>query len=234
MGSRLKFDIDNQPDLFTCGPTCLQAVYRYHRDNLSLTQVIAETPRVENGGTMAVSLGSHALRRGYRATIYTWNLQVFDPSWFPAEKEQLAESLRQQMRIKEKPKIRSACKAYREFLELGGEIRLNDLNASMIRKYLKREIPILTGLSSTYLYQEPREFGPASLPDPIQGTPQGHFVVLCGYDSEERKVLIADPLHPNPLAPVKAPYEVPLDPVICAIMLGIMTYDANLLILQPA
>ena len=32
--------------------------------------------------TLAVLLGCHALRRGYEATIYTFNLQVFDPTWF--------------------------------------------------------------------------------------------------------------------------------------------------------
>ena len=36
METRLSLDILPQPDELTCGPTCLQAVYRYYDDNISL------------------------------------------------------------------------------------------------------------------------------------------------------------------------------------------------------
>ena len=56
MESRLHFDILPQPDPTTCGPTCLHAVYRYHGDEMPLARVIAETPALEEGGTLAVLL----------------------------------------------------------------------------------------------------------------------------------------------------------------------------------
>lgn len=233
MESRLQFEIDRQPDLFTCGPTCLQAVYRFFGHDLPLSQVIAETPRQENGGTLAVSLACHALERGFRAVIHTWNLLVFDPTWFEGDAGSITQHLQEQRRFKKSERIQQATASYLRFLELGGELRMDDLNSALIRKYLKKQIPILTGLSATYLYREPREYGKESEPDTIRGIPQGHFVVLCGYESEQRKVLIADPLHPNPLADLTQPYLVGLDRVICSIMLGIVTYDANLLILLP-
>lgn len=233
MESRLQFEIDRQPDLFTCGPTCLQAVYRFFGRELPLDRVIAETPRQESGGTLAVSLACHALERGFRAVIHTWNLLVFDPTWFAEDPGRIAEYLREQRTFKGSERIQQATDAYLRFLELGGELRMDDLNSALIRKYLKQQIPILTGLSATYLYREPREFGENSAPDPIRGIPQGHFVVLCGYESEQKKVLVADPLHPNPLADRGRKYLVGLDRVICSIMLGIVTYDANLLILLP-
>ena len=82
MEARIALDILSQPDETTCGPTCLHAVYRYYRDDISLKQVISEAHLLEGGGTLEVLLACHALRRGYRATIYTYNLQVFDPTWF--------------------------------------------------------------------------------------------------------------------------------------------------------
>ncbi|MBD3673349.1 MAG: C39 family peptidase [Planctomycetaceae bacterium] len=233
MESQLQFEIGRQPDLFTCGPTCLQAVYRFFNYETQLQNVIDETPRLENGGTLAVSLACHALERGFRAMIHTWNLLVFDPTWFPSDPADLRAALIEQQQLKQDPRIQQASEVYLRFLELGGELRMDDLNSSLIRKYLKKNIPILTGLSATYLYREPREYGLDSHPDPIRGTPQGHFVVLCGYDSTQRKVLVADPLHPNPLANQNQKYLVGLDSVICSIMLGIVTYDANLLILIP-
>ena len=232
---RLKLEILPQPDLTTCGPTCLHAVYGYFDDILPLKQAITEIPQLVDGGTLAVVLGRHALERGYRATIITFDLQVFDPTWFDGNEvpdpDLLSDKLRRQMAQKESPKLRAATDAYLEFLALGGQIRMQDLTNELIRKYLNRSVPILTGLSATYLYQEKRELLD-STPDDIRGWPTGHFVVLCGYDRKNREVLIADPLHPNPMAAGQL-YHVSIDRVKCAILLGVMTYDANLLIIEP-
>src|SRR5207244_2038397 len=80
METRLKLDILPQPDDTTCGPTCLHALYRYYDDELSLDTVIDQVQSLEGGGTLAVLLACHALRRGYDATLYTYNLQLFDPT----------------------------------------------------------------------------------------------------------------------------------------------------------
>jgi len=229
---RLQFSILPQPDEITCGPTCLHALYRYYGDDLPLAQVITEVPMLEGGGTLAVLLACHALRRGYRARIYTYKLQLFDPTWLAPGAAGLAEKLRRQMEFKHDPKLQAASRAYLEFLELGGELRFEDLTTALIRKYLNRSVPIVTGLSATYLYRSPREFGPNADYDDIRGEPSGHFVVLCGYDRQARSVQVADPLLPNPVAPVQL-YEIGIDRVLCAILLGVLTYDANLLIVQP-
>jgi hypothetical protein len=233
MESRLHFDIAAQPDLTTCGPTCLHAVYQYFGDNVPLAQLAAETPRLEQGGTLAVLLGCHALRRGYRATIYTYNLHLFDPTWFRPGASSLAERIEAQMQAKDDPKLQAASRGYLDYLRLGGSVRMQDMTGNLLRRYLKKSVPVLTGLSATYLYNEPREAGVPSAPDDVCGVPQGHFVVLCGYDPHERTVLVADPLQPNPLSRNEPKYVVDLDRLICAIMLGIVTYDANLLIIQP-
>jgi ABC-type bacteriocin/lantibiotic exporter with double-glycine peptidase domain len=78
----LNFDIKAQPDEVTCGPTCLHALYQYYRDEIGLKEVIAEVKSLKSGGTLAVMLGNHALKRGYKASLYTYNLNTFDPSWF--------------------------------------------------------------------------------------------------------------------------------------------------------
>lgn len=125
-----------------------------------------------------------------------------------------------------------ASEAYLEFLSLGGELMGEDLTASLLRRYLKSGIPILAGLSATWLYRTPREFGRDGEFDDIRGEPSGHFVVLCGYNREARTVRVADPLQPNPLA-VHPLYDMAVDRVINAILLGILTYDANLLLIEP-
>jgi hypothetical protein len=232
MKSRLQLDILAQPDNVTCGPTCLHAVYRFYGDELPLEQVIRETPQLGEGGTLAVLLGCHALRRGYRAKILTCNLQIFDPTWFQPPFPNLAERLKAQMAFKQSSKLHVASEAYLEFLELRGQIHMEDFTSKLFRRYLNREVPILTGLSATNLYRSAREFGPNCEPDDIRGVPVGHFVVLCGYDGRKRSVLIADPFRANPFG-AGHKYQVPVNHVIRSIMLGILTYDANLLIIQP-
>jgi hypothetical protein len=229
--SRLTLEILPQPDDSTCGPTCLHAVYRYYGDGIPLRQVISEIEPLETGGTLAVHLGIHALQRGYPATIYTYNLNLFDPTWF-VKKLDLTERLRQQAEAKADPKLRTATDAYLEFLSLGGVLRFEELRPALLRRFLKRQVPVLTGLSSTYLYGCAREVGDHTLrEDDVRGIPTGHFVVLYGYDRETRRILIADPHQDNPLFGSHY-YEVSVNRALGAILLGVITYDANLLILE--
>ena len=94
METRLKLEMLTQPDNVTCGPTCLHALYRYYADELPLETLVAEVPRLDGGGTLAVLIACHALRRNYDATIYTYNLQVFDPTWFAPDAPPLADAVR--------------------------------------------------------------------------------------------------------------------------------------------
>ncbi len=229
----LGFDIMAQPDEVTCGPTCLQALYRYYKDNTSLKNVIKEVKHLKTGGTLAVMLGNHALKRGYKAHIYTYNLNIFDPSWFKQSPKKLTGYLREQMDFKYKRrKLHVASQAYIKFLESGGEIRYSELDEDLIKGYLKRSVPILTGLSATYLYGTPREIPQFDIYDSIKGEPSGHFVVITGYDEDKSSVSIADPMEPNPLGKGQV-YSVPFVRLINSIMLGIVTYDANLLVIEP-
>ncbi len=232
MKALLPFDMAPQPDEVTCGPTCLQAIYSYYNDPISLGQTIAEVPMLAEGGTLAVMLACHALQRGYTATIYTYKLQLFDPTWIELKAEQLVDKLRAQALFKSDPKLQVATEAYLQFLQLGGELQSRDLNGALIRRFLKQGRPIIAGLSATFLYRSAREFGPNCDYDDIRGEPSGHFVVLHGYDRGARTVHVADPLKSNPLTGTNN-YTTSIDRVINAILLGVLTYDANLLILHP-
>lgn len=236
----LRLDILPQPTDSTCGPTCLHAVYRFFGEDLPLDDVVREVGQLQQGGTLAVILGCHALRRGYDARLYTYDLQVFDPTWFRRERPvDLQAKLAAQMKVKASPRLHAATVAYIEFLRLGGELRMEVLTIDLIRRYLKKQRPILTGLSATFLYGETREYMPENPPpgrttvaDDVQGFPAGHFVVLCGYDPDTRMVLVADPLEDNPFTKDRI-YAVDIDRAFSAIMLGIVTYDANLLVIRP-
>jgi hypothetical protein len=115
---------------------------------------------------------------------------------------------------------------------LGGQLKLEDLTSELLLRYLENDIPILTGLSATYLYRHPREIGAINRPDDVAGRPVGHFVIVSGYDRELREAGVADPFLPNPRGETHY-YNVKLETLICSILLGVLTYDANLLVLFP-
>jgi len=228
---RLPLNMLPQPDETTCGPTCLHAVYTYWGADVPLPEVIARTHRMTHGGTFAIFLACDALRQGYQATLYTYNLTVFDPTWF-APGVDIAERLQRQREVKQDARLQHVTEGYLEFLRLGGRLRLADLSRPLIRGLLRRNLPIITGLSSTYLYRAVREYGPNDEPDDIHGLPSGHFVVIAGYDRKKRSVLVVDPYERHPYGPSHE-YWINIDRVIGAVLLGIVTHDANLLVIYP-
>ncbi|MFA5960041.1 MAG: C39 family peptidase [Tatlockia sp.] len=232
--------IHTQPDDESCGPTSLHAIYRYYGYDIELEQVVKSVERSFSGGTLSPLLGKHALQHGFQAKIYINSLDVFDPSWFYSDQgktcqDMLISKLKAQMRYKTSKGITQASRAYLEYLELGGQIYFYTLSVQLLRQYFIKKIPILTGLSATYLYRSSRERFTKkgeSIYDDIRGTPCGHFVVLCGYEPEKRVIVVADPHRENPISHDNY-YKVSSNSLINAILLGVFTHDANLLIIQP-
>lgn len=240
MKTEISLDIQAQPNDETCGATCLHALYRFYGlDDRPVMRLAKEIGRLPSGGTLAEILGSHALERGFDATIYTYHLQMFDPTWFASDGEvhdpdNVIFRLKEQIKLKRKAstRLKVATRAFVRFLELGGQLKLEDLTPRLISHYLSEGVPIIAGLSSTFLYREPRELPATNEPDDIRGYPQGHFVMLVGYDSERREVLVADPLNDNPPFYTNK-YRLDIGRLVNAILLGAFTHDANLLVITP-
>ncbi|MFN3545720.1 MAG: hypothetical protein ACK4UX_12805 [Thiobacillus sp.] len=124
---RLPVPMRPQLDETTCGPTCLDAVYRSWGAESDLAQVIDRTHKREHGGTFAIFLACDALRQGYQATLYTSTLTVFDPTWL-APGVDIAERLERQREAKPNDaRLQRVTPGYLEFLRLGGRLRLTDL-----------------------------------------------------------------------------------------------------------
>ncbi len=185
-----------------------------------------------NGGTLAVNLGQHALKRGYKATLFTYNLRLFDPTWFNADSYDLVERLSVQAKAKSDPTLLTATRAYITYLEMGGKIRFEDLDRHLIETHLERGIPLLVGLSATYLHRTMRERPWDDDYDDIHGTPAGHFVVLAGFDDHTKKIHVADPLFQTD-GENGGKFTVAVERLIGAIFLGVLTYDGNLLVIEP-
>ena len=230
-----KLKMERQPTDSSCGPTCLKAIYDYYDLPIDIEKVIREVKTLKTGGTLGACLGIHALDHGFDATLYTFNLEIFDPTWFfpkPIDKKILIQKLRLQRKMKHNPKLQDACDAFIEFAEKGGKIKMRDLSGNLIMRYLKRKIPIITGLSSSYLYKCARLLmkGEEAHQDDVLGIPEGHFVILESYNQESRLVTIRDPWQQNPYSH-DLKYEITKDHLLTAFLIGLLTYDANFTII---
>ena len=224
------FNIVAQPTETTCGHTCLQAVYQYLEDDTTLESIIESIPEYVDGGTFSVMLANHALARGYAATIYSYNLRVFDPTWSDLHAVPLVEKLSLRLETVTSRRAKANIAAYIDFLGLGGHVRFDELTSDLLAKLLLKRAPVIAGLNSTHLYRNSR-VKKNGKDDDIRGDVEGHFVTLFGYESSTDEVLVADPYRKNPLSDSLL-YSIDSQRLINAIMLGIVTYDANLLVIE--
>lgn len=233
----MRINMSVQPDDVTCGPTSLHSIYSYYGDAITLKEVIKSITYAQNGGTLAAYLGQHALQRDYNAELYVFNMDIFDPTWFSPRKlnsHQLIAKLTAQKTAKSSARIQESSAAYIKFLELGGKILYHELTVALLKIFFNRNTPVITGLSATYLYQNSREVDNAGIlvADDVNGYPTGHFVVLCGYNKNKRHIVVADPHRENPISH-DVFYNVGISRLINSIMLGVLTYDGNLLVITP-
>lgn len=226
-----------QPDDVTCGPTCLRKVYSFYGLDLSHDEVIASLERNEDGGTLAVFLGIAALDRAFRARIYSYDLRIFDPTWFALPPGALAEKIRARFPYLTDAKRLGAAHAYIRFLEKGGELCFDELTPALLKGIIDREHPVLAGLSATYLYRYSREAWDAATgrarDDDVRGEPTGHFVVISGYEHWGRQLVVRDPFEHVPTS-ADGRLVVDAERLTNAILLGDVTYDAVLLEVWPA
>lgn len=225
-----------QPDDATCGPTCLRKVYDFYGVSAEMEEIVAALERNDDGGTLAVFLGIAALKHGLKARIYSYDLRIFDPTWFDLPREELIERVEMRFPYLRDPKRLRAAHAYIRFMEKGGEMLFEELTPSLLKSIIDREHPILAGLSATYLYRFKRERWDEDdevlVDDDIAGEPIGHFVVISGYDQWGRRLTVLDPSEHVPTSE-HGRVVVDSDRLINAILLGDMTHDAVLLEVWP-
>jgi peptidase C39-like protein len=227
---KLDLHVSKQPDDESCGITCLQAIYDYYSHPTSLDKLKHEIEHWQTGGTVAVNLARHALTHGFEAEIHSYNIKIFDPSWNDLGPKDLALKLKKRQRKIRSKKQKQVIGFYLDFLRKGGVLKFDDLDEALFTRLFKAHHPIICGLSATYLYQQMRET-PDNQEDDIIGQPVGHFVVVSGWDPQSRTVTIQDPLRKNPLSD-SGTYTLPFTKFSNAVMLGILTYDENLLVIR--
>ncbi len=225
----LSISIERQPNDVSCGATCLYSIYHYYEDDITLEELLKEVKHVDNGGTLALLLGINALKRGYKALLITYNVDFFDPSWFVSPGVNIVSKLRLQKRWRHELIIQQYTPWYLDYIKDGGSITSEPFTEELVKKCIDHGDPLLIGVNVSYLYGESRIFRDRY--NDIRGMSEGHFVIICGYDTLKGTLLIADPWQTNPFS-LKSTYWVKFNHLITSMMLGVLTHDANVLVIS--
>lgn len=202
-------------------------VYAQNGLDVPFEEIVGDVERNEDGGTLAVFLGRAALARGLRARIHSWNLRIFDPTWWRLEPAELAEKLDRRAQAVRSKRLGNAILAYAGFVRSGGELGFADPTPALLREILDDGHPVIAGLSSTYLYAEMRERPNDMKQDDVRGEPTGHFVVVRGYRKRGREFLVSDPFVRRPEN--RRASWLPAERLVHSILLGVLTDDGVLL-----
>jgi hypothetical protein len=210
-------------------PDLLAQVYRFLGYERAVDEVISDTRRNADGGTLGVYLGISALRNGFRPTIYTYNLRIFDPTWRRLSPPEISGKLRERRRFVRSRRLKRAIAAYVEYLGMGCRVPVFRARCGFLVGLLQTGHPILTGFERNVpLWVRSRT--QRGVRRRFAASPRGISSSCAGYYPRSDRFVVRDPSSNIPFSR-NGKYTVEARRLIAAILLGDVTYDANLLVL---
>lgn len=196
-----------QPTITTCGQTALSILLSHFGEVINPLKIEQNVPQVQdkngqNMGTITQHMATWCIDKGYNVSLYTFDCQVIDQSWFGLGKDELVEKLRQREEGWTVPSLgelwtKEYARSYKEFIQHGGNLHITRAVTSELLYKLLENGPILPCLNFNTLYGVPKSRrlnNQEAVDDDINGVAINHFVVIYG-NNEDGNLLIADPWH---------------------------------------
>ena len=183
-----------------CEPTCLKQILDYFKIDSDMEDLIKRISGDKfKWNNWDYNTGRVAIEHGLKVIVYTRSAGIIDPTWFSLSSEGLLSKLKEEYAYFEKeeyvglPSFKEDINAAIKFLETGGRIDFTPISKKLIAGLLKKEKPLIAGVSYTLLVNAPREryFPEESCwkPDDIKGHPYGHVVVISGYKGNSFQIV---------------------------------------------
>lgn len=186
--------IAEQPTQVSCGQTALAMLLSYFDDRIAPEELMKDIPmlKTDDGkdwGTVIPDLAHWCMRRGYQATLHTFDSQLVHQTWAQLETDAIIHELKTLRDTFVFPTIgthisRTFIDAYVRYLSDGGILIIAPcITLSLIHTLLTNG-PFIATVSYANLYTAKG------------GTTATHFVVVYGSDANGN-ILIADPWKDN-------------------------------------
>lgn len=182
-----------QPRL-ECGPTALKMVMEYlSGKDYDLDEIIKDADSIQKYVDWDFKLGTAAIKRGFKATIFTLSIDFFDPTWHGLSRSQLLRKLRQRLKFVMKYNKKdlhdgyiwwwyeSSLKAIIKFLEKGGKIVFKPITKELIISYLSKGVPVICPVNGSLMYGRKRFYRKTF--DDVKGKYFGHVITATGYEN---------------------------------------------------
>ena len=183
----LKISQFDQINPYSCIPACLQEVFSYYKKQISQEKILDSLEHPERGMAVAQA-GFFAKKSGFKPTVITNNISIFDPIWFSLTNVKLIDNLEKRKKFVDKYN-QALIDAYIKYIEATGTIKFESISADLLKKYLSQNIPIIIELASTYLYKKAKSTRPGAFDNAFKGDIEGHGVVIAGFNGDKFKIV---------------------------------------------
>jgi hypothetical protein len=222
-----------------CMQTSATQLLSFFDPTVKVEDVIKEVPvYVENSekiGTSPGHLGAYFVQKGYKTTVYIFDVELFDLSWESSSGIEIIKLLK---RRQEYIPANSWLAKYHHilvdgwelFVKAGGSFAQPPLSKQLIIDLLTKS-PILVMVNSTYLnHQSKQQYNKNEdkfEDDAIKGRSLTHGVTCAGYKDD--KFLIVDP---DPPAGIEQHRWIESDHLIASIMAAQTESDNLLMVIE--
>lgn len=212
----------------TCGPSCLEAIYRHYGKDRGLEGILEDLHITKEESTYGPQLARHLNNNGFKTCICSSDPNVVSPEWRNASVDSIIEDLKGWIIYhfdKKVDKIWIKKALFLLFyLQEGGNLQVNDVTRSFLDKSLQEGNIILACVAESWIWKK-RKISKVAKYDNIKGKVHGHFVVV--YEQEDEKYLISDP-YPTNIQDKEGLYKVDKDTLITSIL----TWSSEILIIK--
>jgi hypothetical protein len=168
----MKIDVPlvKQKDKNGCGAAGMSMIYKFFGVNLSQEEIIKKIGGLTRWGSFTVDHALMANELGFSTTVYSYNLEYYDPSDSKLSRKELikktGELIKKENRQYNIRELKSILKVLRS--DVSYEMRIPTLNS--IKKFLDKRIPVVVAVNSAVLFEKKKDLR------------WGHFLALTGYE----------------------------------------------------
>ncbi|GBE19956.1 MAG TPA: hypothetical protein ENG87_00210 [Candidatus Pacearchaeota archaeon] len=177
---KLKVPVLEAKNRLGCGPTSLSMILNYYRKNYSEKQVIDNLEigliKKEDLGARAVDLALLAKKFGFDVICYSYNMELYRPSFSRLSKPGLISEIKKLLQKKHSASNKAVLKTTIKLLENNADFKIKMPSIDDIIKFLKKGIPVILAVNAKILFEVEKLQGFPKIPNNM-----GHFIVLTGF-----------------------------------------------------
>ncbi len=187
-----------------CIQTAASQLLSFYKIQKTVDEIKRDVPVYinDNGVPLGSSVGhiaAYFVTLGFKVTLHTVDVEIFDRSWSDLTKEELSENLEKRKQYLKHPRFSASTfdvifDGYKDFLNKGGKVVFPVLDELYLHTLLNTG-PVYAIVNRTFLnhtYKRTGMSGDTPHHGSIEGHTSTHVVVIAGYKDGKFKIVDSD------------------------------------------